>query len=119
MINEQDGNSASDVTEQLDISGGTPPYYVQWSNGDDGLTADSLTTGFYAYVITDSNGCIAQDEFEIITDYNRINEFDFSYVNIFPNPCSDQITVTGLAEIARITLYNVTGQMVAELTNQQ
>lgn len=37
--------------------GGTPPYTVQWENGEKGLEAKKLIYGSNALVITDDNGC--------------------------------------------------------------
>ncbi|MBI4649041.1 MAG: T9SS type A sorting domain-containing protein [Bacteroidia bacterium] len=38
----------------LDITGGTPPYSVDWS----GANPDSLTAGMYMVYVTDTKGCI-------------------------------------------------------------
>jgi gliding motility-associated-like protein len=45
----------------INITNGTPPYTIQWSNGDMGLIADSLKHGRYELFITDSFGCIVRD----------------------------------------------------------
>lgn len=42
---------------ELEISGGTPPYEITWSNGRSGQRIDQLPFGTYSYVIKDSNGC--------------------------------------------------------------
>jgi gliding motility-associated-like protein len=41
----------------LSVSGATPPYDVQWSNGDIGFMADSLPAGVVSAIITDNNNC--------------------------------------------------------------
>ena len=38
--------------------GGTAPYTFQWSNGDEGPTADSLSAGQWHLTVTDANGCL-------------------------------------------------------------
>ena len=40
---------------QLNITGGTPGYSVDWGNG---INPNNLPAGFYAATITDANGCI-------------------------------------------------------------
>lgn len=45
-------------TATFSFSGGTPPFSYQWTNGDTGLTADSLAAGLVTAQITDANGCI-------------------------------------------------------------
>ncbi|MBK9336031.1 MAG: hypothetical protein IPM98_05400 [Lewinellaceae bacterium] len=41
----------------FDATGGTPPYAIQWSNGDQDIRADSLFAGPIAVSITDARGC--------------------------------------------------------------
>ena len=48
---------ASNGSITATVSGGQSPYAVQWSNGDVGLTADSLAPGQYVVQVTDANGC--------------------------------------------------------------
>jgi len=45
----------------LVISGGTEPYQVLWS----GLSGEGLPNGEYTVEITDANGCVVEDFFEI------------------------------------------------------
>lgn len=40
----------------------------EWSNGDVGTIADSLSAGFYSVTATDSKGCINDTTFEVIND---------------------------------------------------
>ena len=43
------------------VSGGTPLYSYNWSNGDNTQTANNLTDTTYVITITDKNGCIIRD----------------------------------------------------------
>jgi len=49
------GDSTGSV--QLQISGGTPPYMVQWSNGATGNALNNLAAGTYLAWISDVNDC--------------------------------------------------------------
>ena len=40
------------------ISGGTPPYAIQWSTGDNTATINNLVSAVYYVTITDANGCV-------------------------------------------------------------
>ncbi|MEM6346740.1 MAG: gliding motility-associated C-terminal domain-containing protein, partial [Bacteroidota bacterium] len=40
--------------------GGTPPYQINWDNGQDSLTAINLIAGVYQVDVSDSQGCEAQ-----------------------------------------------------------
>lgn len=41
----------------LNITGGTPPYNITWSNGASGTSISSLIKGDYYATISDANGC--------------------------------------------------------------
>jgi gliding motility-associated-like protein len=49
----------------LGISGGTPPYTIQWSNGQVVETLFGITAGQYAVKITDASGCQVNQSFEV------------------------------------------------------
>ena len=40
------------------IGGGTPPYTINWSNGDSGQTIENLAPGTYGVTASDANGCL-------------------------------------------------------------
>ena len=44
----------------VSAQGGTPPYTYAWTNGDDGVIADSLYSGIYVVAVTDANGCTSE-----------------------------------------------------------
>jgi gliding motility-associated-like protein len=59
-------NPCSDGTAaQANISGGTPPYNITWTNGTDGPHA-YLTTGSWFVKVVDANNCPMEKEIEII-----------------------------------------------------
>jgi len=55
----------SDGYIDIDIAGGTPPYYYIWSNGQ--MTQDLLNipAGIYSGTVIDSHECLFEYEFEI------------------------------------------------------
>lgn len=50
-------DSGNNATATVSIIGGTPPYEIQWSNGQNTETADNLIAGNYVVFITDAHGC--------------------------------------------------------------
>ncbi len=52
-----EGNGVCD----LNVFGGTPPYYYTWNTGAISEDIDNLVPGLYSVTITDENGCLAYD----------------------------------------------------------
>jgi gliding motility-associated-like protein len=52
-------------TARLIIANGLPPYLIEWSNGDNGISADSLSAGTYQVSLEDNNGCTSSLEVQI------------------------------------------------------
>ncbi|MEZ4911915.1 MAG: MopE-related protein [Saprospiraceae bacterium] len=50
----------------LNVSGGNPPYDIQWNQGGSGAELKNLSQGFYNATITDFGGC------KLVTDYFRV-----------------------------------------------
>ncbi|MCO6480930.1 MAG: T9SS type A sorting domain-containing protein, partial [Phaeodactylibacter sp.] len=49
--------AGNDGEAMANVTGGTPPFTYQWSDGQMGITATGLTSGTYTCVVTDANGC--------------------------------------------------------------
>jgi hypothetical protein len=45
------------ATAGVTASGGTPPYFYEWENGETGPDADSLIAGNHFVIVTDAAGC--------------------------------------------------------------
>jgi gliding motility-associated-like protein len=52
-------NGSASITN---LSGGTKPYLIQWSNGEQSALNINLQTGAYNAIVTDANGCNMQQE---------------------------------------------------------
>ena len=50
-------NGGNNGAASLQVSGGTPPYVVQWNHGATGTQINNLTAGTYTATITDASGC--------------------------------------------------------------
>lgn len=70
---------------QLTVLGGTSPYSFNWSNADSTALIRNLSEGTYTVTVTDANGCLLVDTFEILILQNRLTLQLFSplYINGF------------------------------------
>ncbi|MFC2114185.1 T9SS type A sorting domain-containing protein, partial [Bacteroidota bacterium] len=57
------GNSNGQA--QLTVTGGIPPYHINWWNGDTSSVLKNVKAGFYSFLCTDKNGCAQEDSVEI------------------------------------------------------
>ncbi len=56
---------------EIEVIGGTPPYLIEWDNGESGNRIEGLTTGYYSATLTDALGCTSfTDEIEIFHTYS-------------------------------------------------
>ncbi len=53
--------NGNDGEATVTVTGGTPPYSYQWSDGQTNATATGLVIGTYSVLITDANNCTFQD----------------------------------------------------------
>lgn len=56
-----EGNGVAD----LNVFGGTPPYYFNWSNGEISEDIYDLVPGIYSVTINDAHNCLAYDTVQI------------------------------------------------------
>jgi len=57
VITDSDCNGEAGGSIDVSISGGTPPYSYDWSNGSTDEDPSGLTAGTYQFTATDANGC--------------------------------------------------------------
>ncbi|TKC01081.1 hypothetical protein FA046_05225, partial [Pedobacter cryophilus] len=59
-------NGAATGEINLNLSGGTLPYTIIWSNGATTANLQNLVAGTYSYTATDNNGCVINNSVTII-----------------------------------------------------
>lgn len=108
----------SDGSIDLNVSGGTEPYTILWSNGISSPLIGDLSPGQYSYTITDANGCQLNGLIQIIepSETNAINESNnFVDWKIYPNPTHDEISIqfnNFAAKKTTITLLSLDGRIL-------
>ncbi len=98
------GDGAADVT----VTGGTPPYEYDWSNGATSEDLDNLSQGVYTLTITDANGC--QFELMVMISVDGIDCTDFvldaQFEHITCNGEEDGLIVTTTSGGVQPITYN-------------
>jgi len=102
------GNS-SNGSITLFLSGGTPPYSFNWSNGESTQDIQGLQSGTYTVEVTDLLGCSFEGSFivDIVTSMAAFSG-DFE---IMPNPCTEFFFIESEEELVW-QLFDSSGRMV-------
>lgn len=107
-------------TASVEITGGVPPYSIQWSTDPiaEGETIEGLSSGMYEVTVTDANGCeqVGNVFLDLIVQIDSpIDEAGaFSF---FPNPADNQLWVSSASpQAANIFIYNLNGQLIKNET---
>ncbi len=58
-------HNIADGAVQLNVMGGVMPYIYTWSNGSASKHQSGIAAGNYRVTVTDANGCVATDSFNI------------------------------------------------------
>ncbi|GAB4446830.1 MAG: hypothetical protein OHK0036_00270 [Bacteroidia bacterium] len=83
-----------DGSANLTLSGGTPGYTVQWSNGNTGLSATNLCAGVYMITVTDTLGCQQNIMIPISNNSSLLSSVTVTNPACFGD-CVGSATVTG------------------------
>lgn len=105
-VDAPEGGSGS---AEIEISGGTEPYDILWSNGNSDLVVE-LDPGNHSVWVVDTNGCSLFQEF-VIDVIIGIDENLPSSFHLFPNPCTDYFVLHSESN-AFISIFDRTGRIV-------
>ena len=103
---------------EYNILNGFSPFQYTWSNGESGPNIDNLSPGLYLLDVTDSLGCVYQNEFNILPG-NTITLLDSVTHNICSgeNNGSIKVAVTGQGPYTFLWDINTTDSLINNLTS--
>lgn len=111
-------NSGQNGTAALTMDGGTLPYFISWSTGEQETTdIDGLAAGDYSITVTDDNGCVWTIDFEI-SNITGVSSLTSSNLKIYPNPAKNRVLFSGSkTELIDISVFDAAGRMVNRVEN--
>ena len=65
-ITDLNCNNSNDGTITIITTGGTTPYYYDWTNSDNSSSITNLSPGIYSVTITDFNNCSQEGTYTVI-----------------------------------------------------
>ena len=115
VIDDVACNNSNDGAVDVTISGGTPPFTIEWSNGQTTEDIANLTAGAYDLIVTDDVGCMGMKTFEVET----ISNLTYTFTTSAPNCSSSdgEITLVPSGGISPFTYTWSTGDNTAGITN--
>ena len=105
----------------LDITGGSPPYFVNWENGNTPPQSfvEDLCQGIYAFVLEDINGCQQYGQ-GIIGNLTSVGSINVDDLKIYPNPSNSILNIRlPWNEITNMQVFDVSGKLVFDEQLQQ
>ncbi len=105
-----DGSASVD-----NISGGSSPYTVQWSNGQLSNPATNLSAGSYTATVTDNSGCTKTITVTVSESVGLGSIASDLIFRVFPNPAKDEVNMQfTLTENATLSICNLLGQNLVQ-----
>lgn len=75
MVDHVSCHNASDGSISILMTGGTPPFQYNWSNGVVTSVNSNLQGGFYNVTVTDANGCVGISPFIEVAEPDELQYF--------------------------------------------
>lgn len=112
--NNEINNGRILITE---ISGGTPPYQLEWSTGSTDSLIQNLSNDNYIVTVTDANGCTYSEGFAVsVMVATQEASIAAQAIKISPNPSktNDNLLINSKLKISKLSIFNITGHQVSD-----
>ncbi|MFT4666347.1 MAG: hypothetical protein ACI9XB_003312 [Gammaproteobacteria bacterium] len=114
-IVEASTSSSSDGSITVNITGGTAPYDVLWSNDEFSMNLMNLSVGNYSCTVTDVNTCsTANGPYSVEATVSSNNIKGLNNFNLSPNPANDFVNINvdfAKSEKTSIRIIDVAGKI--------
>ncbi|MBL7826166.1 MAG: T9SS type A sorting domain-containing protein [Saprospiraceae bacterium] len=117
-ITDETAPGAANGSINLTVSGGTPPFIFNWSNGATTEDVSGLTGGTYTVVVTEvTTGCTSEYSFTVNTSVGTGEAGDFKTIQLAPNPTTGVSALTlemKEAREIRVEIRDALGRLIVE-----
>lgn len=107
-------NGTGNGTATATVTGGEPPYTYAWSTGANVPEVPGLTTGWYAFTVTDANGCQDIDSVFVAMG-SGVGDVDL-VADVSPNPSQGHFIVTFNTLPHAVSIYDTGGRLIRSWT---
>jgi hypothetical protein len=113
IVSADFGNNDGSI--DLNVSGGTPGYTYEWSNGQTTEDVFGLAAGTYTVIATDANGCATSTFIEVANESTAdLSSLGLIALNVYPNPTSSDAKVQWKGNVTKVIVTEQSGRIVME-----
>lgn len=113
ILNSTGENSSNGSIRIDSVTGGTPPYMLNWENGSSSSELIGLPLGAYTVTITDAEDCQGSFTYEVDEIVSTISQSEET-IKLFPNPLKrgNSLTLVTGDVLQAISLLTASGQLL-------
>jgi Secretion system C-terminal sorting domain/SprB repeat len=115
ITNATSNNTSDGAIEIFNITGGTPPFQLEWNTGDTTALIENLSPDAYIVTIMDANGCVTTQGF-LVSFNTGTTSIENGEIVILPNPVERsadlKIELKNISTPLNIKLYNAVGCLI-------
>ncbi len=111
IVSADFGNNDGSI--DLNVSGGTPGYSYEWSNGQTTEDLFGLAAGTYSVITTDANGCATSTFVEVANESTAdVTSLGLIALNVYPNPTNADAKVQWKGNVTKVIVTEQSGRIV-------
>jgi hypothetical protein len=99
------------------VSGGTEPYQVMWSTGQQGIILNHVPPGLYTVTLTDAHNCTFTASYQLGFTVSTFQPNDQNKISVAPNPARDYLNISAPAG-SRFMVFDLLGRPLLDLPIQ-
>lgn len=104
-------DQGNDGSAGVTASGGSPPYLVYWTNGEQTDVIDELDEGAYGVWVMDDHGCTEYEGF--VLTFTSVNELHHN-PSLGPNPFSNVLQFDPAVQGGHLRVFDSSGSLIYE-----